>query len=676
MYNAFKGVLILLVLPFVSTYAQSDAQELKTFKFGKVDVEEFNTTVKGPDSAAAAIKLFDVGKGQFEISRRNGQFVYVFTRHVRYKVVNKSAYDLADIDINLYNSSSSGSREDLLSIKAATYNLVNGKVEVSKMTSDAKFTNRVDKNHVLRKFTLPNVKEGSIIEYTYNTQSDFIFALDDWYFQGHYPSKYTGLSFSVPEYFKYKVSTYGYLDLHSPKPMSVNQAFNIPATSESRAEILNVNVTRSIYYATDVPAIKTESFITTLDDYVSKMTFELTATNYPGSGYKDFGSTWPKLINELSEEETFGKFIKRNNVPKGYLASILKEEKDSLKVLHLIYDHVKKGIKWNGKNNFYTSETSPGAVLTKKAGNSADVNLTLLALLKNAGIKAYPVLLSTRSNGYHPGYPMISKFNNVIVEADLSGKQVLLDATDEDNIEGVISFHNLSHEGLKVDVSGNEAAWTSLDPLNMSRSTITYVLSLTPDNQFKGNLYQSSNNYEGINRRGSYKSAASEAEFLKNYKAKKPGLDIVSYKADNLNVPETDLIESLEVTIDDQVESAGDMLYFSPLFYERTKENPFTLEERKFPVDFGYPFEENFRLTLAYPTNYKLDKLPKNEAFGLPEDGGTFSILYTAEENKIAIRSRIQIKRSVYSAEEYHALKELFKNIVRKQAEQIVFKKI
>jgi hypothetical protein len=100
------------------------------------------------------------------------------------------------------------------------------------------------------------------------------------------------------------------------------------------------------------------------------------------------------------------------------------------------------------------------------------------------------------------------------------------------------------------------------------------------------------------------------------------------------------------------------------------------LEEREFPVDFGFPFEDNFRLTLDYPANYKLDKLPKNEAFSLPEDGGTFSILYNADGNKIAIRSKILIKRAVYSPEEYHALKELYKNIVRKQAEQIVFKKI
>jgi hypothetical protein len=553
MCKTLKGVLIFLLFPVLGIYAQSDSQQIRTFKFGKVDLEEFKTTVIGPDSATAAIKLFDVGSGRFEISRRNGQFVYAFTRHVRYKVVNKNAYDLADFDVNLYNSAGSSAREELLTIKAATYNLVDGKIEVSKMTGEAKFTNRVDKNHVVKKFTLPNVKEGSIIEYTYNTQSDFIFALDDWYFQGKYPTKYTALTFTTPEYLKYKVSTFGYLDVIQLRPEVNLQAFNIPATSESNAGILNVNVTRQSYHAMDVPAIKDESFITTLEDYVSKMTFEMTATNFPSSGYKDFGSTWPKLINELSEEENFGKFIRRNNVPKGYLADIIKDERDSLKQLQLIFDHVKKGIKWNSKNALYTGETSPGAVLTKKTGNTADLNLTLLVLLRTVGIKAYPILLSTRGNGIHPGYPLISKFNNVIIEAELGGQNILLDATDEDNVAGLISFHNLNHAGFKIDFSSVSGAWTSLDRPDLSRSSVTYVVALTGDNQFKGNLYQSASNYEGIRRRGSYKAAATEAEFLKNYKAKKPGLDIISYKADHLNEADQDLVESLEITMEDRV---------------------------------------------------------------------------------------------------------------------------
>lgn len=676
MSKILSALLVILFLPFLQVNAQTKSNELKTFRFGKVDPEEFKTTVKGPDSAAAAIKLFDVGKGYFEISRKNGQFVYAFTRHVRFKVVNKTAYDLADFNVYLYNSSTGTSKEDLLLVKAATYNLVDGKVEVSKMTSDAKFTNRIDKTHIVKKFTLPNVKEGSIIEYTYSTVSDFIFALDDWYFQSKYPTKYNAFTLTLPQYYIYKISTYGYVDVKTMKPEVTQQTFTIPASDGEPAEFLSATVTRTNYYSEDVPAIKEESYITTLEDYISKMTFEMTATNFPNSGYKDYGSSWPKLINELMDEEKFGKFIKRNNVPKGYLAAVVKDEKDSLAIMHRIYTHVKNGMKWNGSNNFYTSEMSPGAVLEKKAGNAADINLCLMALLKSAGIQANPILLSTRKNGAHPGYPMISKFNNVIIEAEIGGKKFLLDATDEDNLEGIISFNNLSHEGLKVNVAGRTGEWISLDQPNLSRTTVSYLLTLGEDNIFKGKIYQNSGDYIGLRKRSTYKAAASEADYLKNYKLEKTGLDIISYKVDHLNEPEQDLMETIDVTIEDNLDNAGDMYYFSPLLFERTKENPFSLEERNFPVDFGYPVEENFRLSLEFPSNYKLEKLPKNEAFAMPENGGGFSILYSAEGNKIAIRSKITLKKAWYSPDEYHALKELFKNIVRKQAEQIVFKKI
>ena len=669
-------MLIVLFFLFTQVFAQTNTNEARNYKFGKVDPEEFKTTVKGPDSAAAAIKLFDVGKGHFEISRKNGQFVYAFTRHVRYKVVNKNAYELADFSIPLYNSSSSMDKEDLVLLKAATYNMVDGKMEVSKMTSDAKFTNRIDKNHIVKKFTLPNVKEGSIIEYTYSTMSDFIFVLDDWYFQGNYPTKYNSFTLTVPQYYIYKISAYGYVDVKTLKPEVTQQSLTIPAGDGGSTDYMMANVTRTTYYAEDVPAIKDESYITTLEDYVSKMTFEMTATNFPNSGYKDYGSSWPKLVNEMLDEEKFGRFIKRNNIPKGYLAEIVKDEKDSLQVMKRIFDHVKKNLKWSGSNSFYTSETSPGGVLTKKAGNAADINLTLLALLEAAGLPADPVLLSTRGNGAHPGYPMISKFNNVIVETQIAGIDYLLDATDEDNMPGVLSFHNLSHEGLRINLTDRVAHWTPLDQPGLSRTSVSCVLSLGEDNLFKGKVYQSNNNYAGSRRRSSYKSAGSEAEFLKKYKSTKPGLEIVSYKVENLHAPDQELMESLDVMIEDNVENAGDMFYFSPLLFERTKENPFSLEERKFPVDFGYPQEENFRLTLDFPVNYKLEKLPKNEAFAMPEEGGAFSIIYSAEGNKVAVRSKITLKKAVYSPEEYLALKELFKNIVRKQAEQIVFKKI
>ena len=657
-----------MLIPFLLFFslnevsAQNADVPKRTFKFGKIDLSEFQTKVKGPDSAADAIKLFDVGNGSFDVSPVTQQYVYNFTRHVRFKVVNKPAYDLANFQVILYNSSTGTGKESIVSVHGSTYNLVDGKIEVSKMTSDAKFSSRLDKNHLEKKFTLPNVKEGSIIEYTYTTSSDFTFALDDWYFQGRYPAKYSALTITIPEYYIYKPLMSGYLAIKQTKPEIVNQS--------------STQLTKTCYYVEDVPAIKDERFITTLDDYVAKIGFEMMATNFPRSGYKDFSSTWPKLMFELMDEERFGRFIGRANSNKEFLNGPVKEEKDSLAKMNLIFNFMKKAVKWDGKLTMYTSENSPKAVFDKKSGNSADINLSLLSMMKSAGLVCSPVLLSTRGNGYHPGYPMMSKFNNVVVEVETGGKSYLLDATDEDNLGGLISYQDLNHEGLKVNVEEKSAKWISLETPDLSSTNIGYNLVLTPDNKFSGTMYLSSDHYEGLRRRKVYKSATSESEFLKDLKANKPGLDIVSYKIQNLDHPEEALAETLNVTIEDNVEDAGNLIYFTPMLYEQTKDNPFNLEERNFPVDFAYPFQEVFKSVIEFPEKYVLDKLPKSEAFALPNSDGSFSIQYFVEGNKIAVRSKISINRSLFAPEDYFTLKEFYKNIVRKQAEQIVFKKI
>jgi hypothetical protein len=663
--------LFVLFLSLTKVSGQSKDNSIRTFKYGKVDVTEFDTKVKGVDSAADAIKLFDVGKGTFEISATSHQFVYNFTRHVRFKVVNKNAQDLANFEVILYNSAVGSGKEDMTSLRGATYNLVNGKVEVSKMTGDAKFTSRLDKNHVEKKFTLPNVKEGSIIEYSYTTVSDFFFALDDWYFQGRYPAKYSAFTITIPEYYMYKPFINGYLEIQQTRAEIISQMYALSA-----AEQTAVQVTKTSYYVEDIPAIKDESFITTIDDYVAKISFEMMATKFPGSGYKDYSSTWPKLMFELMNEDQFGRFINRANYEKGFVSGIVKEEKDSVAKMNLIFNYIKKAVKWDGRHTIYTSENSQKAVMEKKTGNSADINLCLLGMLKMAGLICSPVLLSTRENGFHPGYPMLSKFNNVVIEVQAGGKQYLLDATDEDNLEGLLSYQDLSHQGLRVHVSEKTAEWISLENPNLSSTSIGYNLVLGTDNKFTGNMYFSTDYYEGLRRRKKYKGTATEAEFLKNYKASKPGLEIVSYKIENLNQPEQALAETMNVTIEDNVEDAGNLIYFTPMLYERTKDNPFNLEDRKFPVDFAYPFQELFKSVIEFPEKYVLDKLPKSEAFALPNNDGAFSIYYIVEGNKIAIRSKISINKPVFSAEEYYTLKEFYKNIVRKQAEQIVFKKI
>lgn len=654
----------LLIFIGISLSQLSASAQKKEFKFGKITPEEFETKSFGRDTAAAAIKLFDVGHCYFEFNETTG-FKYVYERHIRYKILTKAGYDLANYKIGLYRGTGSN-KEDLQSIDAATYNMADGKIVVSKLTKDAKFTEEFNKNYTYKKFTLPNVKEGSVLEFKYTIKSDFIFNLRGWSFQDEIPTLYTEYNVIIPEYLMYKTNFGGYLQATRTKHQLVNASYVAGLTS---------NAMHDQYVLEKVPALKDEPFITTLDDYVPSVDFELLGTKYPNDTYKDFNSTWPKITKELADDENFGLFINRNSYAKSILPVILKGEKDTLAITKLIYDHVKKNIKWNDELRKYATGTNPKVIFDKKTGSSADINLCLLSLLKEANINAHPVLLSTRDNGMHPGHPMISKFNSVIVNVIIANKNVLLDAIDIDLPLGMISYNNLSHEALQLDLKNVTANWITIEPTIGNEKTYSYSLTLDKENKLSGKIIQYAMGYAALNLRDKYKSTNNEVEFLKDFKKEKIGLELSNYTISNLNNVDELLSESMDVVIEDNVEDAGNLVFFTPLLYEKTKENPFKNEERLFPVDFAYPIKENYRITVTFPEDYEIEKLPKSSIYKIPDNKGTFTISYVTEGKTLLVKSLIDIKKSYYSPEEYFDLKELFKAIVEKQAEQIVFKK-
>jgi hypothetical protein len=662
---ALKFLTLMLCIGVSTIYAQTTPLVKREFKFGKIAPAEFETKTTGRDSSASAIKLFDVGDCYFEYSPAGNGFNYVYERHIRYKILTKSGYDLANYQVRLYRQNSQA-KEDLTYMDAATYNMQDGKLVISKLNKDAKFTEEVDKNYVIKKFALPNVKEGSIIEFKYRIKSDFIFTLRGWKFQSDIPTLWSEYNVKIPEYFNYKHNTSGYLPISHPLHQSINANYVTGLTSTA---------TYDKYVVENAPALKDEPFITTIDDYIPKIAFELRGTNFPKDIYRDFNGSWDKIITSLNEDENFGSFINKNSYAKSVLPGIVKAEKDTLAVINSIFSYVKNNIKWNDDHAIYTSQLSPKSIFEKKMGSSADINLSLLSLLKEAKITAYPVLISTRENGEHPGYPVISGFNNVVLVTQVDSTVYFLDATDKDLPIGMLSGENLNHQGFYVNLKKRSGNWISTEPTSLNETVFAYNLNLDKENKLSGQINQYAKGYAALGRRARYRRANNDAEYVKNFKSDKTGLEIKNYKIQNLDDLSGLLTESMDVAIEDNVEEAGNLVYFTPLLFERTKENLFKHEERKFPVDFAYPFKETYRMTLNYPQEYEIDKLPKGGNYKLPDEKGSFSITYLSEGKMLMVRSIINVSKALYTSDEYFDLKELFKTIVEKQAEQIVFKK-
>jgi hypothetical protein len=677
--NLLLITIFLISTTINSTFAQKDpVTPYDKVKFGGISVQDFDVKPTGQDSAASAIMLFKIGSIDFAISNK-GRWNYTYEIFKRIKVLNKEGYKYGDFQIPIYKNSNN--EEVLRKVQIASYNLIDGKVVQNKAAKDEKFLDKFNENYTINKYTLSNIQEGTIIEIKYEIQSDFIYTLKDWYFQEEIPIIWSDFTFIKPAYFNYKINFKNPINVKL-----INDTENLVTFSGSVAGEgvsgrqeqynFNVNAQKKRWVAENVKAFKDEPYITTEDDFISKIDFEIVSTNFEGEGYKSYSQTWEKVFEGYKQAEKFGLFAKPNNYSKKLVASIVNENDSIPQKIVKIFNFVKTSIKWNGKNGDYASQNSIKDVIESKTGNIGDINLTLLSLLNSANINADPVLLSTRDNGAHPGIPSSVKFNYVIVAAAIDSNSVLLDASNVYHNLNMISSNALNHLGKQVNLESLKSEWINIDPKNNSLVSLTSIVTLDNDLKVKGNFNYRKTEYYALNARRYFNKFTSEADYLKDFKEGKNGLTINKYTQTGAKNLDELYSENFEFELQDYVEEAGNLVYFNPLFFEQTKQNPFKQETRSFPVDFAYPTMENIRIIINVPEGFTIDKIPESISYKMED--GSMSFLYTTTKlgNQILVTSKINVLKSTFEPQNYEFIKDLFKQIVTKQAQPIVLKKL
>ncbi|MFT2010052.1 DUF3857 domain-containing protein [Pontibacter sp. 13R65] len=629
------------------------AQE-EAAKFGKISEAELRMKSYDKDTSAAAVILSDYGYSYFNT---NGGLKLVFERHTRIKILKKSGYEWANVEIPYYRRNSD--KEIITSIKGFTYNLENGKITKDKLESKAIFDEKFNENNSQKKFTMPNVKEGSVIEFSYTVTSDFVYTLNPWEFQTTIPTIWSEYRARIPEYFDYKFLQNGYHSFYTNKKDAAASA-DVDVRNEAYVWVMK-----------DVPALQEERYITTLRDYQARLDFELQVVKFPGQIPRVATGNWEEVIKKLMEEERFGTQLKRSGFFKSEIATIKAANKTPEAQVGAIYNLVKNNMKWNGKHGFYTTSTTRKA-FDSKAGNSADINLLLIAMLLEADIDAAPVLLSTRNHGrVHKGSPLLSKFNYVIAQIKIGEKEMLLDATDPLLPVGMLPYRCLNGDGYVIK-SGSHT-WVPIKPTGNYTTFCMGELAIDAKGEIKGKLSESNTGYSALFLRGDIKDEG-EDKFAE--KRNKEIGEIKFGKPTITNLKELDKALNIVYEITGMGNGqANDVLYLNPMMSKGEKENPFKLEERSYPVDFGYPMDETFMCKIAIPAGYEVDETPKSIAVSLPDNGGKFTYIVESKNSEIQVMSKISINKPLYYADEYPYLKEFYNQIVAKHAEQIVLKK-
>ncbi|APG65300.1 hypothetical protein LPB136_08030 [Tenacibaculum todarodis] len=667
-----KLLFILITIASINCFSQE-------IEFGKVSKIELEEKFYPLDSTTDAAYLYRGRKTYYDFNQQEGSFNVTTEVHNRIKIYNKEGFDKATQNIYYYKPSSNKDTEKVTSIKAYTFNLGEKK---QKLSSRDIFDKEENKYWSLKKLTMPNIKEGCIIDIKYKIISPFYNKIDDLDFQFEIPVKNLDYSLLIPEYFLFNNIPKGYYYIKPKIERKSNfieintknrSGWNTSKTTYNYSKIDYVSLS-SKYNAKNIPALKdNETFVSNISNYRGGVKFELREINFfkLGGSINTYSTSWENVSKKIYQSSSFGSELNKTNYFKNDLQNLIKTNSSNLEKTIAIFQFVKSKVKWNGYNGKYT-DVGVKKAYKEGVGNVADINLILTSMLREAGLNASPVLVSTRKNGV-PLFPTLEGFNYVIALVEFpNNTYTLLDATEPYSSPNILPTRALNWNGRKVTREG-KSSWIKLTSNKLAEEENTVTIKIASDTSGSGFLRSKLDNLNALNFRKSYSHIKNEE--LINKLEEKYNIEIENYRLSNKKNISKPINQMSKFSSEDLVERINGKLYVHPLLFLTQTENPFKAESRKFPVDFTSPWKEINKTSIEIPEGYKIETTPDNLAIGLPDNLGFFKFQTTTTEKKIKVLSHIQFNSAIISPQYYPILKEFYSKVVAKQLEKIVLSK-
>ncbi|HAU54062.1 MULTISPECIES: transglutaminase domain-containing protein [Sphingobacterium] len=636
-----------------SIYTNSIAQ---TFDFGKVSISDFSKT--DLDSNANAIVLNEFGRSSVFVDDYDNRVKLQHEYHVIIRINNKEGFKKANFEIPSYKRGSY-IRDYFDELKAVTYNLENGRIEKTELENKKVFKENYSAYLDLNKFTLPNIKEGSIIEVSYRTLEQDLFNFKTWEFQDDIPKIQSQYIAIIPASFAYNVVLRGPYKLTDQKAEALKEFIFLDG--------LRMDCSKLTYTMKNIPAFMEEDYMTSPTNFKSAIYYELESIFYPSTGSKKtFSKTWKDVDTDLMNEKTFGGQLKKTDLFKANLATNLSPTDTKLEKAKKIYNYINKQIKWNNYLGKY-AETGIEKALEKRTGNIGDINLALVTALLAADLEAYPIILSTRRNGTPNGlFPVLSDFDYVIACVDIDGVKYKLDASNLYLPFGQLPLQCLNERG-RIIYSKKSSDWFPLTA--QESSDVNYILEGALNDQFKikGKLTISSSGNKALLKRQHIAKFNSLEEYWEKLDEEMPNITLTKSSIQNLEDIDQLLIEEFDVILDVSKQMEQDILVLAPNIIDRISYNPFKAQERTYPVDMGFKSKTLYSVKLTIPDHYEIAEKPQNASLALPESTAKYRYVTQVNGNQLEILQSLAFNKPIFSVDEYFSLKELYSRIIQQQ---------
>lgn len=638
MKNNLLFVLLILIAPFISF-----AQEFNNY--GSLSKEEIDLKECSFDKDATAVILLNEA-----VSVHDDESHLITYHHVRIKILKEKGFDNANVTLRFYRKDNF----ELIDMLGAMVTNINasGEAITESLTKKSFYKQNTDEQTGSITFTFPNIKVGSIIEYKYRSFMKHYGGLEDWDFQKKLPvlkSKYT-LTILPRAEFAYRI----------------NKREDLPVTARVEKE-----TGRVFFEMNNIPSLTSEPYMDSREDYLQKVIFQLSAVNQ-GYGKKNYMTSWDEVIRELLMEKYFGSQLGKNIPGMGAFIDETKKllsEEDRMKA---VYNYVRNNMSWNGLYSKYAFD-GVKEPWEKRKGTSGEINLILVNLLKDAGLDAYPMLVSERFHGkVNAAYPFIDQFNSVFACVIINGKKYYLNATDTYTPAHIIPKDILNTTALIVHKKNGGLVTITNDSLQYS-DYVSAQMNVDDKGIFSGEVFIKNSGYSRIEKIEDYKDEGKE-KYIENH-FKKEGLEIKDFEF--LNQTSDSLPAEQKFKFTTSLAGSGDYLYVPLNLFFGFESNPFISDNRFSNMNFGYKRTVSTYASIILPKNYVPDELPQSVKMRTPDNDIVFTrtIEYDKENNSAVCMFVFEFKKSLYTVDEYSILKEVYKKMFDFLKEPLVLKK-
>jgi hypothetical protein len=612
--------------------------------YGEVSIEDLKLRSCHFEPDATAMRLFDVTETDVDVTplRINTQ------RRVRIKIFNEKGYEHASIKVPFYNSKKSKIK-DLVGV---VYNLDStGKIVVQHLEEDDFFKEKDGKIGIIN-FTFPNLKPGSIIEYKYSKSEKNIPVIEPWFPQQNIPTAYSSVTIVTSVDSETRELSTGQDSVH----YKFERLGKTPPTRGKKQ-----------FFCYDLPSFQSEPFMSSFNDNLLKVVFLLIPKSL---GFIDFArapnTLWKLMGTSILQSDAFDFQIRKVHPGTEKLIDSAKKIPVIADRIGFIYHRVQQLFPHTTENSLFSGDLSD--VWNERTGNTAEINLVLLNLLRQSGIKAYALLVSTRENGkVNINFPGGGQLNGIDIIAYDSSRTFIMDATLRYQPHTIPPQNILNRDAYLLDEK--EMKWITItDDRFLLKQNSNIQAAVGNDGKITGTAYTWHYDFA----KSYLLDSALEKEDDKFFDKKPQGLTIHSLKQENTQNNSSPLLQTIDFLYEPQ--QTGDYLFINPQLFSAKKANPFTKDFRRTDIDLGCKQSFSLKFSLQVPEGFTIDHLPKNIVVRADDSSFYYRRSCESDGNGLYLMETFEILKPIFGKDDYTSMQEFFKRAYALMTEEIVLK--